>query len=207
MRAQEILEFWFPAELGEDADAAVRQVQWWFRGGSNDEIRTRFVDVLAEAERGELETWQATPRSRLALIIVLDQFSRAIYVNDPRAYRNDAHACEIAREGLENGHYAALTSCWEKTFFSLPFGHSERLVDAEMAVELAEQIAADGPVSLRPILTFSADQARGHRDVLARFGRHPHRNDLLGRASTQDEKAYLEAGELVHKRPVPGGGS
>lgn len=207
MNAQRVLDFWFPADLGVDAGDAIRQVQWWFRGGSNEQVRSRFTELLKQAERGHLEHWKESPRSRLALIIVLDQFTRAIYENDARAYRNDARACEIAWEGLKVGHYAALSSCWEKTFFSLPFGHSERLTDADKAVELAAQIALEAPEELRPILKFSADQAKGHRDVIIRFGRHPHRNAVLGRESTPDEKAYLDTGRLVHERPLPGGGS
>lgn len=185
----------------------MKQVRWWFRGGSNDEVQSRFSDLLEQAEIGQLNDWADFPRSRLALIIVLDQFSRAIYVNDGRAYRNDALACEIAKAGLKNGHYAALSSSWEKVFFSLPFGHSECLADAELAVELAEQIALDAPSELRSILMFSADQAKGHRDVIARFGRHPHRNALLGRDSTPEEQEYLKTGQLVHERPLPGAAS
>ena len=207
MSAEQVLDFWFPSDLGSDPDEIMRRVQWWFRGGSNDQVRSRFARLLEEAERGRLDEWVESPRSRLALIVVLDQFSRAIYSNDGRAYRNDARACEIAREGLDKGHYAALSSCWEKTFFSLPFGHSERLSDAERAVELAEQIVLEAPEELRSILMFSAEQAKGHRDVIARFGRHPHRNALLGRDSTQEEQEYLDTGQFVHERPLPGGAS
>lgn len=200
-----VLDFWFPPGLGSDPDDILKQVQWWFRGGSNDAVRARFPDLLTQAETGQLGAWLDAPRTRLALIIVLDQFSRAIFVGDGRAYRNDARACEMARAGLENGHYAALSSPWEKVFFSLPFGHSERLADAEMAVELAGQIALEAPGALKSILAFSADQAKGHRDVIARFGRHPHRNALLGRVSTAEEQEYLNTGQLVHERPLPRG--
>ncbi len=205
MTPRNILDFWFPADLGSNPDAVLRQVQWWFRGGSNDAVKSRFAEVLAHAKNGELEHWKSEARSRLALIIVLDQFSRAIHGQHAGAYRNDAMALALAREGLDCGHYAALSCSWERTFFSLPFGHSENLADAELAVELAERIAAEGPEPVRPILEFSASQARGHRDVIARFGRHPHRNALLGRESTPAEIAYLESGELVHQRPLPGG--
>lgn len=204
MNADLVLNFWFPSDLGSDPDETMKQVQWWFRGGSNDEVQGCFSDLLEQAEKGRLNTWADSPRSRLALIIVLDQFSRAIYPHDGRAYRNDPRAREIAHAGLENGHYAALSSPWEKVFFSLPFGHSERLADADLAVELAEQIAREAPSELSSILRFSADQAKGHRDVIARFGRHPHRNSLLGRDSTPEEQNYLKTGQFVHKRPLPG---
>jgi uncharacterized protein (DUF924 family) len=204
MNAEAVLEFWFPDDLGDDADRVLTQVQWWFRGGSNKDVRARFSGALEMAEDGKLEHWKTSPRSRLALILVLDQFSRAIYGNDSRAYRNDAAARDAAREGIGNGHYACLISCWERTFFTLPFGHSENLADANLAVALAEEIAENAPAGLEPILRFSAEQAKGHRDVIARFGRHPHRNAALGRISTADEEAYLKSGEIVHTRPLPG---
>ncbi len=204
MSADQVLDFWFPAHPGSGQEAILQQVQWWFRGGSNDAVRSRFSALLEQAEAGALDHWLDAARSRLALIIVLDQFSRAVHAQDARAYRNDARACEIARAGLDKGHYAALSSPWEKLFFSLPFGHSEQLADTQLAVELAEQIAGEAPAELKAILEFSADQARGHRDVIARFGRHPHRNAVLGRASTPAELDYLKTGQLVHQRPLPG---
>jgi len=91
----------------------------------------------------------------------------------------------------------------EKTFFFLPLGHSEVLADQERAVTLAEELAARAPAELRRILEHSAAQARGHRDVIVRFGRHPHRNEVLGRRSTPEELEYLASGKLVHTRPIP----
>jgi len=82
-------------------------------------------------------------------------------------------------------------------------GHSEQLSHIERAVALAEQLAASAPAELRKVLEHSASQARGHRDVIARFGRHPHRNAILGRESTPEELDYLASGELVHKRALP----
>ena len=92
---------------------------------------------------------------------------------------------------------------WEKTFFFLPLGHAEELASVEVAVRLAEELAAQAPPELRPVLEHSASQARRHRDVIARFGRHPHRNAVLGRQSTSEELEYLARGELVHQRALP----
>jgi uncharacterized protein (DUF924 family) len=156
------------------------------------------------AARGELDDWSHRPRSRLALIIVLDQFSRSIHRGTARAYAQDPKALALALEGIEIGHYAALETPWEKTFFFLPLGHSEELAHLEKAVELAEQLAAQAQPELRRILEHSASQARGHRDVIARFGRHPHRNAVLGRRSTPQELDFLASGQLVHMRPLPG---
>jgi uncharacterized protein (DUF924 family) len=137
------------------------------------------------------------------LIIVLDQFSRSIHRGTAQAYAQDRKALAPALEGIESGHYAALATPWEKTFFFLPLGHSEELTQVEAAVRLAEELAGQAPAELRRILEHSAAQARGHRDVIARFGRHPHRNAVLGRRSTPEELNYLAGGQLVHTRVPP----
>jgi uncharacterized protein (DUF924 family) len=201
--SQEVLRFWFPTRPIGDHAAAVRQFEWWFAGASNAAVAERFAPLLERAIRGELDHWSASARSRLALIVVLDQFSRSIHRGAARAFAQDANALALALEGIEIGHYAALETPWEKTFFFLPLGHSEELAHLEKAVELAEQLAAQAPPELRRILEHSASQARGHRDVIARFGRHPHRNAVLGRPSTPEELEYLAGGQLVHTRPLP----
>jgi uncharacterized protein (DUF924 family) len=137
------------------------------------------------------------------LIIVLDQFSRSIHRGTAQAYAQDRKALALALEGIEIGHYAALETPWEKTFFFLPLGHSEELGHLEAAVRLAEALVRQAPAGLLGILEHSAAQARGHRDVIARFGRHPHRNAVLGRRSTPEELDYLAGGQLVHTRLPP----
>src|SRR5262245_48678016 len=201
--AEEVLRFWFPPRLRDDHAVMARQFEWWFRGGADSEIGERFANLLERAARGELDDWGVVPRSRLALIIVLDQFSRSLFRGTPRAFAQDPKALAVTSEGIELGHYAALASPWEKTFFSMPLGHSEQSRHLELAVELAEALAKQAPEELRKVLEHSASQARGHRDVVARFGRQPHRNAILGRQSTPEEIAYLAKGELVHLRSVP----
>jgi uncharacterized protein (DUF924 family) len=201
--SEDVLAFWFPAQLGADPAALARQFEWWFRGGADGAILERFADLTERAARGACDAWAATPRGRLALIVVLDQFSRSLFRGTPRAFAQDARAVALADEGIAAGHYAALASPFEKTFFLLPFGHSEALCHLERAVQLAEALARDAEPALRGLLAHSASQARGHRDVVARFGRQPHRNAILGRASTPDEIAYLERGDFVHLRSLP----
>jgi uncharacterized protein (DUF924 family) len=198
-----VLLFWFPEHLRDDHTVMVSQFEWWFGGGADVVIAERFAPVLERAIQGELDDWSDRPRSRLALIIVLDQFSRSIHRGTARAYAQDQKALALALEGIEIGHYAALETPWEKTFFFLPLGHSEQLEHLETAVKLAEELAEQAPSELRRMLEHSASQARGHRDVIARFGRHPHRNAVLGRQSTPEELDYLAAGQLVHTRPLP----
>jgi uncharacterized protein (DUF924 family) len=200
---EEVLRFWLPEHLRDDHAAMVSQFEWWFGGGADSAIVERFAPVLERAGRGELDHWSDRPRSRLALIIVLDQFSRSIHRGTARVYVQDQKALALALEGIEIGHYAALETPWEKTFFFLPLGHSEQLEHLETAVRLAEELAGQAPSELRRILEHSASQARGHRDVIARFGRHPHRNAILGRQSTPEELDYLASGQLVHTRPLP----
>jgi uncharacterized protein (DUF924 family) len=181
----------------------VRQLEWWFRGGADTVITERFAGLLERAARDELDHWSCSPRSRLALILVLDQFSRSIHRGTARTYAQDAKALALALEGIEIGHYPALQTPWEKTFFFLPLGHSEELAHLETAVRLAEELVEQGSSEIRRVLEHSASQARGHRDVIARFGRHPHRNAVLGRRSTPEELDYLAGGPLVHTRSVP----
>jgi uncharacterized protein (DUF924 family) len=201
--SERVLAFWFPDLPGADHSRMVRQFQWWFRGGADAAIAERFAPFFARAARGELDHWSAQPRSRLALTIVLDQFPRSLYRDTAQAYAQDPKALALALEGIRIGHYAALETPWEKTFFLLPLGHSEELAHLERAVALAEELAAAAPSEFRKVLEHSASQARGHRDVIARFGRQPHRNAVLGRQSTPEELDYLARGELVHKRGLP----
>ena len=198
----EVLAFWFPEGLSRDETTLLRQAEWWFRGGADEEIIRRFPQLLERAERGELDNWSHSARSRLALIVALDQFSRSIYRGSGRAFSNDPKALSLTLEGLASGQYGALGAPWEKTFFILPLGHSEQLENLELVVKLAEELVQEAPAELRTWFEFSANQARGNRDVIARFGRHPHRNELLGRPSTPEELEYLARGEFVHKRSL-----
>jgi uncharacterized protein (DUF924 family) len=197
---EELLRFWFPPGSqtpGPD------QLEWWFAGGADAEIRAQHAPLLESAARGELDAWAAAPRSRLALILVFDQLPRTLHRDTTEAYAYDPRALALALEGLANGSYEALASPWPQTFFLLPLGHSEVLTYQERAVALTRALADAATPAQRAMLEHSARQARGHRDVIARFGRHPHRNAVLGRASTPDELAYLERGELVHQRRPP----
>ena len=201
-----VYDFWFtPGLENADAQAFRRRAEWWFGGGANAELPP-FAHTLTAARSGRLDHWLATPRGRLSLIIVLDQFQRGLYAGKPEAYAADAQALRIAEEGLRNGHYDALTYPWEKTSFFLPLGHAEgpdHLERLYRVVAMAEELAAEVPARLKPHYEFSLSQARANRDLIARFGRFPHRNPVLGRTSTLEEAAYLKAGDFVHMRRPP----
>jgi uncharacterized protein (DUF924 family) len=200
---REVYDFWFPVGL-ETADLETyrRVLERWFGGGLNADLPA-FAATLEAAGRGDLNKWLEVPLARLSLIIVLDQFPRGLFAGSPKAFSFDQRALEITEEGIRNGHYNALRHQWEKVFFGLPLIHAEgpdHLERADRSVALAEARLSQGPPHLRPMRDFGLSQARDHRDVIARFRRHPHRNTVLRRASTPEEAAYIERGEFVRNR-------
>ncbi|QJR79531.1 DUF924 domain-containing protein [Alteromonas pelagimontana] len=168
-----ILAFWFE-ELEPD--------QWFKKDeGLDNLIRSRFASVHHAAARCELWPWRATPYGRLAEIILLDQFSRNIFRDQPEAFATDPLALALAQEAVSVGADKALTP-QEKAFLYMPFMHSESLEVHNVAMELFndESLASH----------FAAEQK--HRDILLQFGRYPHRNAILGRDTTEDEEAFLK---------------
>jgi uncharacterized protein (DUF924 family) len=203
---RQVIETWFPPGL-DRADAAThaRMFERWF-GGAPEAMPTRFAPLADAALSGRLDHWGTTPLGRLALILLLDQAPRAFHAGTPLAHAGDQDALRIVEEGLHDGQYDALEHPWEKTFFFLPLAHAEGPDHRERLIRvaaMAEAVAWTAPDHLRPLYLHSAGQARGHLAVIARFGRYPHRNALLGRRSTPEEEAWLAEGELVHRRPLP----
>ena len=166
------------------------------------EITERFGETLEQARRGELDHWAQTARGRLALIVVLDQFSRNVYRGSPLSYAQDDKALQLAVEGIERGMDRTLSPP-ERFFFWLPLGHSEDLALQERSVLHAEEEAAKVPSHRRAGAEFEVSQAKATRDVIARFGRHPHRNEILGRESTPEEIEYLRTETPPHLRRPP----
>lgn len=181
---QAVLDFWFGAE-GLRADAEPRSV--WFRKdpGFDALVRERFGAVLVAAMRGELAQWGASPEGLLALIVVLDQFSRNIHRGTPASFSADAAALGHARRMLELGWDLRLPPI-ARWFAYLPFEHSEALADQEKCLELMTRLAAE------PHLGELPEWAARHLAVILRFGRFPHRNAILGRVSTPEEMAFLD---------------
>lgn len=188
----DVLSYWFPP--GHDADDASlrKRVLWWFRGGPDvdREIRERFATLHERASRGELDAWAETPRGRLALVVVLDQFSRNLHRGSPASFAQDAAARKLVQEGMAAGVDRAYSPS-ERMFFILPLSHSEDLALQEEAVRYVAAIPALAPEPLRAVWGLALESARGHRDAIARFGRHPGRNEVLGRASTPEEVEFL----------------
>ena len=169
---EEVLTFWFE-ENGPE--------RWWTSDPQFDAaIRSRFGALRDQAVRGELHGWRDTPEGRLAEIIVLDQFSRNLYREDPRAFAADAMALALAQEAVRIGADQAVPPV-QRQFFYMPYQHSESPRIHEIAVQLFESL--DDPESL--------DFERRHKAIIDRFGRYPHRNRVLGRSSTPEEIAFL----------------
>lgn len=190
---ESVLRFWF-GDVTQDIGAAAKSQEklWWSGGGEIDErIRQRFGAVHAQAIRGELDAWPLTARGRLALILVLDQFSRNIYRGTPSAFAQDDAARRQCIEGLDAGEDRQL-GLLERVFLYLPLEHSESRADQVRSVALYEALTASVPDPLRELFEHFAKFARDHRDVIERFGRFPHRNRIVGRESTAEELAFLQ---------------
>ncbi|WCR09844.1 DUF924 domain-containing protein [Paracoccus stylophorae] len=200
-----VLDFWFPDGRSLQIAASAHQDHWFWRmqGGADSEIIARFSDITAQAAAGNLDHWAADPEGRLAVIILLDQFSRALWRGSPRAFAQDPAALALSMEGLADGHYAALPVPWFRIVHGLPLGHCEgpdHLGRIDLLIGLREEIVAEAPARLQPIYRSLVKQAGDVRKVIAAFGRHPHRNKVLDREATPAEEAYLTAGDFPHDR-------
>ena len=185
---QTVLTTWFPS------DPAQAQKLWWGKDEATDaSLRERFSATLAAARRGELDDWTTNARGRLALILVHDQLSRNIHRGSPEAFASDAMARALTHAGLELGHDRELAPL-ERVFMYLPLEHSEDLAEQDECVGLFEALATEAK-AVSPEegsrFAFYLTFAERHREIIARFGRFPHRNAVLGRASTDEELAFL----------------
>jgi uncharacterized protein (DUF924 family) len=189
---EDVLAFWFGSP---DSVAAVagRQSQLWFgKSPANDQAVTeRFSATLLAASAGQLDHWAATPRGRLALVIVFDQFPHHIHRDQPQAFATDPQALALCLAALAAGEERQLTSI-ERVFLYLPLEHAESLEMQERAVSLYEGLTQGAAADEHALFDNFLDYARRHRDVVARFGRFPHRNAILGRPSTADEIEFLK---------------
>lgn len=178
-----VLEFWFGAPYDPARDET-RKAWWRKNAGFDARISLRFGALHDEAGRGELDDWQAGAEGCLALVILLDQFSRNLYRGDARSWVNDAGALAVARHAIATGFDQGRVSV-ERVFLYMPFMHSESLADQDQCLALFQALP-DGNGA-------SANQkaAQRHREIIERFGRFPHRNEILGRPSTPEEIAFL----------------
>lgn len=173
MRARDILKFWFEE---------LKSHQWFEKSDEIDQqIKERFNEVHAQAIAGELEDWRENALGRVAEIIVIDQFSRNIFRGHKESFLYDPIALVLAQEALNNKADEALSS-EKKAFLYMPFMHSESMLIHRRAMELYSQ----------PGLEYNLEFEKKHLDIIEKFGRYPHRNEILGRESTPEEKEYLK---------------
>jgi len=189
---EEILDFWF-GELDEHGCASPTQrKRWWTKSDAFDKtIRSRFLSDYESIVSGERERWRSTPRGALAYIIVLDQFSRNMFRNTPAMFTADPLAREACYEGLDAGFDAEL-GFDERAFFYLPLEHSEDIRDQQRCHEVFTALCEAAPESLKADAEYYLDFANRHRVIIERFGRYPHRNEVLGRVSTDEEIEFLK---------------
>lgn len=167
------MEFW--TEAGPD--------RWWKADPAFDAtIRERFLPLLEQAKTGVLGGWAETPEGALALVILLDQFSRNLFRGTPETFANDAKALVIANISIKRGFDRDIIDDL-RMFFYMPLMHSEELTEQTRCVELFQPIGGE---NLRSAIV--------HRDIIERFSRFPHRNAILGRASTEEERQFLDDG-------------
>ena len=179
----EILDFWFGRE-GEEGYGEFREA-WFTKDPEFDrEVRDRFEGAYEEAAAGGLDHWKDEARSCLALIILLDQFPRNMFRGDPKTYAADEKAREAARHAVEHAYDRELPP-HGRLFVYLPFEHSEDLEDQRLSVELFRGLAAE--MGSEDLLGY----AERHLEIVERFGRFPHRNEILGRATTPEEAEFL----------------
>ncbi len=186
-----VLDYWF-ADAGQSPEKADARSAVWFGSSleADAEIKSRFEPLVEAACRSELEEWTTSAEGSLAVVILIDQFSRNVYRGSARAFAGDEIALAVARAAIDAGQHLELPFIY-RSFFYLPFEHSEDLEDQDRCVALNRAQAAAAPEEWQEFMRIYAGHAEGHRDVVARFGRFPHRNAVLGREDTPAEAEYL----------------
>lgn len=191
--AEDLLGFWFGPVLESTAAIPGERLGLWFGGKRETDqlIRVRYAQTLERALQGDFLAWLVTPRGRLALIVLLDQFSRNIYRKTPGAFAADSVALALALSGMSVGDDLALSPVG-RAFFYLPLEHSEKLENQERSVAAFDLLRQIAPSAQEETFAGFYDYAVRHREVIARFGRFPHRNRILGRESTAEELTFLQ---------------
>jgi len=194
--ARQVREFWFGA-LPMSAHELHRREQLWFATGPpelrhqrDEAIRARFEQMIERAAHDQLASWADSPRRRLSLIILLDQFPRNIYRGTARAFAYDSQALSLALSGMQSAADGALDVV-ERMFFYMPLQHAESREVQDESVAAYRRLLTEAPQQLRGAFESGLQSAQLHRSLIEQFGRFPHRNRALGRSDTPDEEAWL----------------
>ncbi len=187
----DVLRLWLGAHPLDTLAMQRVQAQWFQKVDAFDAmLRQRFLPTLEAARAGQLDAWALDAEGRLALLIVLDQFCRNVFRGQPASFAADAQALALALEGIERGHDLAVPPM-ARIFCYLPLEHAEDGAMQARSVALFTALRDAADAESKAFFDGTLDYAHKHQDVIARFGRFPHRNAILGRASTDEERAYL----------------
>lgn len=199
-----ITAFWLGPAL-ESPEAALARKDWWYRGGPavDDEIRLRFGRQVDEACAGGLTEWEATSQGAFAMILLLDQFTRNLFRGTADAWQGDPRAFGIVNRAIDGGLDRALHPV-ERIWLYHPFHHSERLADQDRGLEILSALREESPDAWKPYVEQSIKGWTRHRNIVAEFGRFPHRNLILGRESSPAELDYIANGGENFGQAAPG---
>jgi uncharacterized protein (DUF924 family) len=192
--SRDVLDFWFGDGLALGWPSDDRSALW-FKGGPalDEDIRTRFGPMVERALNGELTDWENTIHDRLALIILLDQFTRNVHRGQARAFAGDVRAQRLVLQSLALDQDAELPTIG-RVFLYMPLMHAESAALQDECVIKFEALARQSPPELQQKLQGNLNAAREHAEIVHRFGRFPHRNAVLGRTNTAEEGAFLQDG-------------
>jgi uncharacterized protein (DUF924 family) len=190
--AESVLTFWFGGGTDDSAIARSQGKLWWSKDAAVDtDMRVRFTNLLSAVAADLHNNWADTPRGQLALILLFDQFPRNIHRDTPQAFAYDARALQQALDLIASGGHRNLRRI-ERVFCYLPLEHAESIEMQARSVEQFAGLAAEAPEHQQDTFRGYVDYAIRHRDVIVRFGMFPHRNRILGRASTPEEIEFLK---------------
>ena len=192
--AADILDFWLGDGLALGWPSGDLNKRWFSGGASLDEeVGVRFGQAVHQAMQGGLTAWEKPLHSRLALVILLDQFSRNVFRGTAQAFDGDARALQLTLQTLAQQEDRQLP--WVgRVFLYMPLMHAGDLAQQNKCVTCFAQLVADAPAALKPKLKGNLDFAVQHKDIIARFSRFPYRNAVLGRISTAEEDSFLRNG-------------
>lgn len=190
---EDILTFWF-GDIRNGMSAPEKKQLWYQSSEATDQlIIKKYSELLEHAAEGKLDSWQSENRSSLALILILDQFSRNIFRGHAEAFSFDEQALKICLNGLDVGHDKSV-SLVERHFYYHPLMHAERLEHQQRCVALFQEMLQECNELNHEMFANGLSFAEQHRDIIAEFGRFPYRNEVLGRQSSHAEVAYLSRG-------------
>lgn len=189
----DVRDFWIGDAVHDPDVAAAKNKLWFIKSAETDaQIAARFLPLVTALTTGLAYDWaDQGPKARLAAIIGIDQFCRNLFRGDVLAFKHDPIALGLCKDGLLRDEDKTLSEV-ERMFFYLPLEHSESMADQDLSVSLCTALLQDAREPFKPLCENTLDYARQHRDVIARFGRFPHRNKILGRTDTAEEKIFNE---------------